>query len=152
MDSEGRHQVRSEGKGPGLCPSSPSTRCRLPCPVQTPGGTHSSLWSFTHTHSLWPTEVATSQQPSPARWLGLLHWAPWLCCVCVCVAQPCVTLCNPMVCLPGTEDFCGHYFKNSECWTTKNENVECSGDLQVFPPLNVSICLTALKSDVFVSQ
>ncbi|XP_065785920.1 transmembrane protein 87B isoform X3 [Muntiacus reevesi] len=35
-----------------------------------------------------------------------------------------------------TEDFCGHYFKNSECWTTKNENVECSGDLQVFPPLN----------------
>ncbi|KAI4546758.1 hypothetical protein MG293_003313 [Ovis ammon polii] len=35
-----------------------------------------------------------------------------------------------------TEDFCGHYFKNSECWTTKNENVECSSDLQMFPPLN----------------
>uniref|UniRef100_A0AAA9SEA5 Transmembrane protein 87B n=1 Tax=Bos taurus TaxID=9913 RepID=A0AAA9SEA5_BOVIN len=38
--------------------------------------------------------------------------------------------------LPVTEDFCGHYFKNSECWTTKNENVECGGDLQLFPPLN----------------
>ncbi|XP_055255147.1 transmembrane protein 87B isoform X1 [Moschus berezovskii] len=35
-----------------------------------------------------------------------------------------------------TEDFCGRYFKNSECWTARDENVECSSDLQVFPPLN----------------
>ncbi|XP_032956755.1 transmembrane protein 87B isoform X2 [Rhinolophus ferrumequinum] len=33
------------------------------------------------------------------------------------------------------EDFCGHYFKNSECWTTKNENLDCNSDLQVFPSL-----------------
>ncbi|XP_065747705.1 transmembrane protein 87B [Phocoena phocoena] len=35
-----------------------------------------------------------------------------------------------------SEDFCGHYFKNSECWTTKKENLDCNSDLQVFPPLN----------------
>ncbi|XP_074188595.1 transmembrane protein 87B isoform X1 [Rhinolophus sinicus] len=33
------------------------------------------------------------------------------------------------------EDFCGHYFKNSECWTTKNENLDCNSGLQVFPSL-----------------
>ncbi|XP_059973463.1 transmembrane protein 87B isoform X1 [Mesoplodon densirostris] len=35
-----------------------------------------------------------------------------------------------------SEDFCGHYFKNSECWTTKTENLDCDSDLQVFPSLN----------------
>ncbi|KAJ8787964.1 hypothetical protein J1605_005622 [Eschrichtius robustus] len=35
-----------------------------------------------------------------------------------------------------SEDFCGHYFKNSECWTTKSENLDCNSDLQVFPSLN----------------
>ncbi|XP_029087725.1 transmembrane protein 87B isoform X3 [Monodon monoceros] len=29
-----------------------------------------------------------------------------------------------------SEDFCGHYFKNSECWTTKKENLDCNSDLQ----------------------
>ncbi|XP_045835266.1 transmembrane protein 87B isoform X3 [Meles meles] len=33
------------------------------------------------------------------------------------------------------EDFCGHYFKNIECWTTKYENLDCNSDLQVFPSL-----------------
>ncbi|KAM9585298.1 transmembrane protein 87B isoform 5-T5 [Trichechus inunguis] len=33
------------------------------------------------------------------------------------------------------EDFCGHYFKNIDCWTTKNENLDCNSDLQVFPSL-----------------
>ncbi|XP_049712410.1 transmembrane protein 87B isoform X1 [Elephas maximus indicus] len=33
------------------------------------------------------------------------------------------------------EDFCGHYFKNVDCWTTKNENLDCNSDLQVFPSL-----------------
>ncbi|KAM6180114.1 transmembrane protein 87B isoform 1-T1 [Erethizon dorsatum] len=33
------------------------------------------------------------------------------------------------------EDFCG-YFKNTDCWTTKNENLDCNSDLQVFPSLN----------------
>ncbi|XP_070285853.1 transmembrane protein 87B isoform X1 [Myotis yumanensis] len=33
------------------------------------------------------------------------------------------------------EDFCGNYFKNIECWTTKNENIDCNSDLQVFPSL-----------------
>nr|XP_058134052.1 transmembrane protein 87B isoform X2 [Dasypus novemcinctus] len=34
------------------------------------------------------------------------------------------------------EDFCGHYFKNVECWTTKIENLNCNSDTQVFPSLN----------------
>ncbi|XP_073097037.1 transmembrane protein 87B isoform X1 [Manis javanica] len=34
------------------------------------------------------------------------------------------------------EDLCDHYFKNTECWTTKNENLDCSTGLQLFPPLN----------------
>ncbi|XP_037663590.1 transmembrane protein 87B isoform X2 [Choloepus didactylus] len=33
------------------------------------------------------------------------------------------------------EDFCGHYFKNIECWTTKIENLNCNSDTQVFPSL-----------------
>uniref|UniRef100_A0A8C0X784 Transmembrane protein 87B n=1 Tax=Castor canadensis TaxID=51338 RepID=A0A8C0X784_CASCN len=33
------------------------------------------------------------------------------------------------------EDFCG-YFKNIDCWTTKNENLDCNSDLQVFPSVN----------------
>ncbi|KAM9212861.1 transmembrane protein 87B [Dugong dugon] len=33
------------------------------------------------------------------------------------------------------EDFCGRYFKNIDCWTTKNENLDCNSDLQVFPSL-----------------
>ncbi|XP_012598270.1 transmembrane protein 87B isoform X2 [Microcebus murinus] len=34
------------------------------------------------------------------------------------------------------EDFCGHYFKNTDCWKTKTENLDCNSDLQVFPSLN----------------
>ncbi|XP_023374595.1 transmembrane protein 87B [Otolemur garnettii] len=34
------------------------------------------------------------------------------------------------------EDFCSQYFKNIDCWTTKNENLDCNRDLQVFPSLN----------------
>ncbi|XP_004633287.1 transmembrane protein 87B isoform X1 [Octodon degus] len=37
--------------------------------------------------------------------------------------------------LRGDEDFCG-YFKNTDCWTTKIENLDCNSDLQVFPSLN----------------
>ncbi|XP_029422904.1 transmembrane protein 87B isoform X5 [Nannospalax galili] len=33
------------------------------------------------------------------------------------------------------QDFCA-YFKNIDCWTTKNENLDCNSDLQVFPSLN----------------
>ncbi|KAF7463297.1 Hypothetical predicted protein [Marmota monax] len=33
------------------------------------------------------------------------------------------------------EDFCA-YLKNINCWTTKNENLDCNSDLQVFPSLN----------------
>nr|XP_004651738.2 transmembrane protein 87B isoform X3 [Jaculus jaculus] len=33
------------------------------------------------------------------------------------------------------EDFCT-FFKNIDCWTTKNENLDCNSDLQVFPSLN----------------
>ncbi|XP_054583938.1 transmembrane protein 87B isoform X1 [Eptesicus fuscus] len=33
------------------------------------------------------------------------------------------------------KDFCVDYFKNIECWTTKNENIDCNSDLQVFPSL-----------------
>jgi hypothetical protein len=42
------------------------------------------------------------------------------------------------------EDFCG-YFKNIDCWTTKNENLDCNSDLQVFPSVNVSISFAVLK-------
>ncbi|XP_051698635.1 transmembrane protein 87B isoform X1 [Oryctolagus cuniculus] len=38
--------------------------------------------------------------------------------------------------LRADEDFCGVYFKNVDCWTTKNENLDCNSDLQVFPSLN----------------
>ncbi|XP_017405316.1 transmembrane protein 87B isoform X2 [Cebus imitator] len=34
------------------------------------------------------------------------------------------------------EDFCDHYFKNVNCWTTKNEDLDCNSDSQVFPSLN----------------
>ncbi|XP_058284373.1 transmembrane protein 87B isoform X3 [Hylobates moloch] len=33
------------------------------------------------------------------------------------------------------EDFC-HYLKNDNCWTTKNENLDCNSESQVFPSLN----------------
>ncbi|XP_063086072.1 transmembrane protein 87B isoform X1 [Cavia porcellus] len=33
------------------------------------------------------------------------------------------------------EDFCGD-LENTDCWTTKNENLDCNSDLQVFPSLN----------------
>ncbi|XP_036041619.1 transmembrane protein 87B isoform X1 [Onychomys torridus] len=32
-------------------------------------------------------------------------------------------------------DICA-YFKNTDCWTTKSENLDCSSDLQAFPSLN----------------
>ncbi|XP_010636485.2 transmembrane protein 87B [Fukomys damarensis] len=34
------------------------------------------------------------------------------------------------------EDLCG-YLKNIDCWKTKNENLDCNSDLQVFPSLNL---------------
>ncbi|KAM6177950.1 transmembrane protein 87B [Rhynchocyon petersi] len=37
--------------------------------------------------------------------------------------------------LHADEDFCGRYFKNTDCWTTKSENLDCNRDLQVFPSL-----------------
>ncbi|KAM5253553.1 transmembrane protein 87B isoform 2-T2 [Hipposideros larvatus] len=40
------------------------------------------------------------------------------------------------------EDFCGRYFKNSECWTTKNENLACDSGLQVFPSLYTKELIT----------
>ncbi|KAM4867100.1 transmembrane protein 87B isoform 1-T5 [Thomomys bottae] len=33
------------------------------------------------------------------------------------------------------EDLCS-YFQNIDCWTTKNENLDCNSDLQVFPSLH----------------
>ncbi|XP_013378205.1 PREDICTED: transmembrane protein 87B [Chinchilla lanigera] len=33
------------------------------------------------------------------------------------------------------QDFCS-YLKNTDCWTTRNENLDCNSDLQVFPSLN----------------
>ncbi|XP_058539273.1 transmembrane protein 87B isoform X1 [Neofelis nebulosa] len=44
------------------------------------------------------------------------------------------------------EDFCGHYFKNVECWTTKYENVNCNSDLQVFPSLNNKELITNIRN------
>ncbi|XP_012967801.1 transmembrane protein 87B isoform X2 [Mesocricetus auratus] len=32
-------------------------------------------------------------------------------------------------------DVCA-YFKNTDCWTTKSENLDCNSDLQAFPSLN----------------
>ncbi|XP_053444981.1 transmembrane protein 87B isoform X1 [Nycticebus coucang] len=44
------------------------------------------------------------------------------------------------------EDFCSHYFKNIDCWTTKNENLDCNSDLQVFPSLNNKELVTNSKN------
>ncbi|XP_004435845.2 PREDICTED: transmembrane protein 87B [Ceratotherium simum simum] len=43
------------------------------------------------------------------------------------------------------KDFC-HYFKNIECRTTKNENLDCSSDLQVFPSLNNKELITNIRN------
>ncbi|XP_025723977.1 transmembrane protein 87B isoform X1 [Callorhinus ursinus] len=48
---------------------------------------------------------------------------------------------------PGVdEDFCGHYFKNTECWTTKYENLDCNSDLQVFPSLTNKELITNTRN------
>ncbi|XP_006876511.1 PREDICTED: transmembrane protein 87B [Chrysochloris asiatica] len=44
------------------------------------------------------------------------------------------------------EDFCGSYFKNIDCWTTKNENLECNSDLQVFPSLTNKELMPNIKN------
>ncbi|XP_077629623.1 transmembrane protein 87B [Crocuta crocuta] len=44
------------------------------------------------------------------------------------------------------EDFCGHYSKNAECWTTKYENINCNSDLQVFPSLNNKELVTNIRN------
>ncbi|XP_004686050.1 PREDICTED: transmembrane protein 87B isoform X1 [Condylura cristata] len=44
------------------------------------------------------------------------------------------------------EDFCGHYFKNIDCWATKNENLDCNSDLQVFPSLNNKELITSNRN------
>ncbi|KAK2492087.1 hypothetical protein MC885_012850 [Smutsia gigantea] len=44
------------------------------------------------------------------------------------------------------EDLCDHYFKNTECWTTKNENLDCSTDLQLFAPLNSKELITDTRN------
>ncbi|XP_023377681.1 transmembrane protein 87B [Pteropus vampyrus] len=44
------------------------------------------------------------------------------------------------------EDFCGHYFENIECWTTKNENLDCNSDLQVFPSLYNKELITNIRN------
>ncbi|XP_058390591.1 transmembrane protein 87B isoform X2 [Diceros bicornis minor] len=43
------------------------------------------------------------------------------------------------------KDFC-HYFENIECRTTKNENLDCSSDLQVFPSLNNKELITNIRN------
>ncbi|XP_032325693.1 transmembrane protein 87B isoform X1 [Camelus dromedarius] len=48
--------------------------------------------------------------------------------------------------LNADEDFCGHYFKNTECWTTKTENLDCNSDLQVFPSLNNKELITNTRN------
>ncbi|XP_012512214.1 PREDICTED: transmembrane protein 87B [Propithecus coquereli] len=48
------------------------------------------------------------------------------------------------------EDFCGHYFKNTDCWKTKTENLDCNNDLQVFPSLNV-ISLSMIGPHGYIS-
>ncbi|XP_047637146.1 transmembrane protein 87B isoform X3 [Phacochoerus africanus] len=44
------------------------------------------------------------------------------------------------------EDFCGHYFKNRECWTTKTENLDCNSDLQLFPSLHNKELITNTRN------
>ncbi|XP_036119071.1 transmembrane protein 87B isoform X1 [Molossus molossus] len=44
------------------------------------------------------------------------------------------------------EDFCSNYFKNIECWTIKNENLECNSDLQVFPSLYNKELITNIRN------
>ncbi|XP_006156712.2 transmembrane protein 87B isoform X1 [Tupaia chinensis] len=44
------------------------------------------------------------------------------------------------------EDFCSHYFKSIECWTTRNENLYCNSDLQVFPPLTNKELITNTRN------
>ncbi|KAF6106756.1 hypothetical protein HJG60_019227 [Phyllostomus discolor] len=44
------------------------------------------------------------------------------------------------------EDFCGNYFKNIECWTTKNENLDCDSNLQVFPSLYNKELVTNIRN------
>nr|XP_023474500.1 transmembrane protein 87B isoform X2 [Equus caballus] len=44
------------------------------------------------------------------------------------------------------EDFCGHYFENKECWTTKNDNLDCDSDSQVFPSLNNKELTTNIRN------
>ncbi|KAM5319972.1 transmembrane protein 87B isoform 2-T2 [Glossophaga mutica] len=44
------------------------------------------------------------------------------------------------------EDFCGNYFKNIECWTTKNENLDCNSNLQVFPSLYNKELVTNIRN------
>ncbi|ELK14840.1 Transmembrane protein 87B, partial [Pteropus alecto] len=44
------------------------------------------------------------------------------------------------------EDFCAHYFENIECWTTKNENLDCNSDLQVFPSLYNKELITNIRN------
>ncbi|XP_077912418.1 transmembrane protein 87B isoform X2 [Halichoerus grypus] len=47
---------------------------------------------------------------------------------------------------PGVdEDFCGH-LKNTECWTTKYENLDCNSDLQVFPSLTNKELITNTRN------
>ncbi|XP_006737385.1 transmembrane protein 87B isoform X1 [Leptonychotes weddellii] len=46
---------------------------------------------------------------------------------------------------PGVEDFCGR-FKNTECWTTKYENLDCNSDLQVFPSLTNKELITNTRN------
>ncbi|XP_072807566.1 transmembrane protein 87B isoform X4 [Vicugna pacos] len=48
--------------------------------------------------------------------------------------------------LNADEDFCGHYFKNTECWTTKTENLDCNSDLEVFPSLNNKELITNTRN------
>ncbi|XP_026984844.1 transmembrane protein 87B [Sagmatias obliquidens] len=45
-----------------------------------------------------------------------------------------------------SEDFCGHYFNSSECWTTKNENLDCNRGSQAFPSLNNKERITNTRS------
>ncbi|XP_054431533.1 transmembrane protein 87B isoform X1 [Pteronotus mesoamericanus] len=44
------------------------------------------------------------------------------------------------------EDFCGNYFKDTECWTTKNEKLYCDSNLQVFPSLYNKELVTNMRN------
>ncbi|KAM8785435.1 transmembrane protein 87B isoform 2-T2 [Rhynchonycteris naso] len=44
------------------------------------------------------------------------------------------------------EDICSKYFMNSECWTTKNENLDCNSNSQVFPSLYNKQLITNLRN------